>query len=120
MNLNLRASIYSDKHELAELPGPGVGRAMAQAAVDFAKAAGYRTIFLDTLPAMATAQTLYRQLGFREVRPFRYNPVPGTTFMVLTFGSGRPPTRGTRRFVARASRGCANVPRDRRRSGESG
>jgi putative acetyltransferase len=74
-----------------EARGQGVGRALAEAAVDFAKAAGYRTMFLDTLPAMATAQTLYRQLGFREVPPYRYNPVPGTSFMELTLGSG-PPT----------------------------
>ena len=67
-----------------EARGRGVGRALAEAAIDFSKAAGYRTMLLDTLPSMATAQGLYRQLGFRETPPYRYNPVPGTAFMELT------------------------------------
>ena len=39
---------------------------------------------LDTLPAMTAAQELYRQMGFREIAAYRYNPIPGTTFMELT------------------------------------
>ena len=30
--------------------------------------------------------TLYRELGFREVPPYRHNPVPGASFMELTLG----------------------------------
>jgi hypothetical protein len=33
---------------------------------------------------MASAQTLYRSLGFRPIAPYRHNPVPGTTFLELT------------------------------------
>ena len=63
--------------------GQGVGRALADAAIAFARGGGYTAMRLDTLPTMATAQALYRELGFREVAAYRYNPVPGTLFMEL-------------------------------------
>jgi hypothetical protein len=52
------------------------------------RAAGHHAVRLDTLPTMAAAQALSRQLGFRDVPPYRYNPVPGTSFMELVLGSG--------------------------------
>jgi ribosomal protein S18 acetylase RimI-like enzyme len=38
---------------------------------------------LDTLPEMAKAQALYRSLGFREILPYRFNPVPGARFFEM-------------------------------------
>jgi hypothetical protein len=32
---------------------------------------------------MAAAQTLYRSLGFHDTDPYRYNPVPGASFLEL-------------------------------------
>jgi ribosomal protein S18 acetylase RimI-like enzyme len=32
---------------------------------------------------MDAARKLYRSLGFREIAPYRFNPIEGTSFMEL-------------------------------------
>ena len=61
--------------------GAGLGAALTEAALGLAREAGYARIRLDTLPTMAAAQALYRRLGFREVGPYRPNPIPGALYM---------------------------------------
>ena len=73
-----------------EARGQGVGRALAEAAIRFGQVAGYRAMRLDTLPNMAVAHALYRQLGFREIPAYCYNPIPGTSFMELALDGGAP------------------------------
>jgi ribosomal protein S18 acetylase RimI-like enzyme len=64
--------------------GTGIGRALTIAAIEAATQAGYRTMRLDTLPAMVTAQALYRDLGFEITPPYYATPLPGTLFLRKT------------------------------------
>jgi carbonic anhydrase len=61
----------------------GFGRMLAIALIDEARRLGYKNVLLDTLPSMNRAQALYTSLGFVSVESYRFNPVPGTTFMRL-------------------------------------
>lgn len=61
----------------------GLGRQLAERVIAEARSAGYRRMYLDTLPTMQGAQRLYESLGFQEVPPYRYNPIAGTRFLGL-------------------------------------
>lgn len=63
--------------------GLGIGRRLAEEAIRLAAELGYRHVRLDTTPEMASAHELYRRLGFREIEPYRHNPVPGTRYLEL-------------------------------------
>lgn len=61
--------------------GLGVGRALVSRILDEASAIGYSEVVLDTLPTMREAQRLYGQFGFRDIPPYRPNPVEGTRYL---------------------------------------
>jgi GNAT superfamily N-acetyltransferase len=59
----------------------GLGRLLAQALMEHAAAAGYSVMLLDTLNEMESARELYATLGFEEVAPYYYNPIPGAHYL---------------------------------------
>lgn len=64
--------------------GKGVGKAMAEKVIMEARGIGYRFIRLDTVePVMGEAVALYRRLGFKEIAPYRTNPIAGAAYMEL-------------------------------------
>lgn len=69
--------------ELAELKrlyvdpaarGSGLGDRLMGAMEDAARAAGYRTVRLDTDPALEEAQGLFRRRGWRRIPAYNDNP----------------------------------------------
>jgi ribosomal protein S18 acetylase RimI-like enzyme len=61
--------------------GQRLGEALVHRLLDEARRRGYRTIVLDTLPAMRGAQALYERLGFKDIPPYYDTPIVGTRFM---------------------------------------
>lgn len=59
----------------------GLGRLLAQALIDGATQAGYSAMLLDTLDDMESARGLYETLGFTEVPPYYFNPIPGAHYL---------------------------------------
>lgn len=62
----------------------GAGRALAETVIAQARNMGYRRMRLDTVePVMKDAVGLYRQFGFKEIAPYRPNPIAGALYMEL-------------------------------------
>ncbi len=64
--------------------GKGLGRVLAETIIAEGRAMGCRKMRLDTVePVMPNAVAMYRRLGFREIEPYRPNPIGGALYMEL-------------------------------------
>lgn len=61
--------------------GFGLGRQLAEAALQAALRRGYACVLLDTLDDMEAARALYEDLGFEEIPPYYHNPLPGAHYL---------------------------------------
>jgi len=64
----------------------GLGRLLAQALLDRGLQAGYSAMLLDTLDDMEAARGLYASLGFEEIPPYYFNPIPGAHYLKAVLG----------------------------------
>jgi|SRR5215469_4539487 len=65
--------------------GQGLGKQLAEQIIREARAIGYTQLRLDTVePIMGEAVAMYRKMGFREIAPYRPNPIEGALYMELT------------------------------------
>jgi ribosomal protein S18 acetylase RimI-like enzyme len=64
--------------------GQGLGEALVDRFTAEARGRGYRSVLLDTVePLMSRAIAMYKRLGFREIPPYRPNPVRGAMYLEL-------------------------------------
>lgn len=59
----------------------GLGRLLTQQLMDLATRSGHSCMLLDTLDDMEVARGLYTSLGFEEVPPYYFNPIPGAHYL---------------------------------------
>jgi putative acetyltransferase len=86
----------------------GVGRQLVERVLEDARAIRYSRVFLDTLPTMTGAQRMYERLGFKDVLPYRHNPIGGTRFLGLDLGPPEVEPAGREMNGACAQRGSAD------------
>ena len=64
--------------------GKALGKTLIEIIIAEAGVIGYRRMRLDTVePVMKNAVKLYRRFGFKEISPYRSNPIKGALYMEL-------------------------------------
>lgn len=64
--------------------GKGLGRILVERVIAEARGMGYEHMRLDTVASsMQDAIELYRRMGFKEIPPYRENPIEGALYMEL-------------------------------------
>src|SRR5207253_9556713 len=72
-----RMVVYPQHH------GKGVGRTLAEAIINEARALGYRAMRLDTSVRQEEANGLYRRLGFQSIKPYYELPEDVRNWLVF-------------------------------------
>jgi len=63
--------------------GKKIGKSLLNEIVKEATKIGYKYMRLDSLSTMKEAIKLYESTGFKEIEPYRYNPLDGAVYMQL-------------------------------------
>ena len=64
--------------------GKSIGRMLVDCVIAEARSIGYERMRLDTIESsMQDAIALYRRRGFREIAPYRSNPIAGALYLEL-------------------------------------
>jgi putative acetyltransferase len=67
-----------------EFRGKRLGGALAECVITEARTMGYHRMRLDTVePLMGDAVAMYRKMRFKEIPPYRPNPIAGAIYMEL-------------------------------------
>ena len=66
-----------------EYRGKGIGEKLLKSFLEKARQLKYERIWLDTLPELKAANSLYKKYGFKEMDPYRYNPRSDAIFLEL-------------------------------------
>lgn len=61
--------------------GQQIGQKLLKMIIKEAMDLGYKSILLDTIADMNSAMKLYRSFDFKEISPYRFNPVKGAIYM---------------------------------------
>ncbi|HEY8048272.1 MAG TPA: GNAT family N-acetyltransferase [Ramlibacter sp.] len=91
--------------------GSGLGRELAEEALDAAREGGYSCVLLDTLDDMEAARGLYEELGFHEIPPYYHNPIAGAHYLKCDLDSPRVVPRASRTSNFSPLGGTASSPR---------
>ena len=62
--------------------GQHLGRQLTEAILDAARRIGYQHVLLDTMSELEAARALYEDLGFVEIPPYYFNPIPGVHYLM--------------------------------------
>lgn len=59
----------------------GLGRILNHNILDQARQSGFAYVLLETLDDMEAARALYDDLGFEEIAPYYFNPIPTAHYL---------------------------------------